>query len=366
MKIVQIFESVPDFRTEKYTHHLLSDILITALCGILSGADDFEEIAEYGREKETFLQMFLTLPKGIPSHDTFRRVFQHLDSAEFEKCLIKYSEEILKDLAHLQINIDGKVLRATGQRGKKTAAICIVSAWASEHCLALGQSKVDKKSNEKTAIPQIIETVDVKNALVSIDAMGCDVKIAGLIRHHKGDYLLALKKNQKNLYEEVHDWMINNKSAFECFTQTDYVGGRIEKRTIYVCNDLTFIDESNKWIDSKTIIMVESERHFKSGLNKSTFQIRFYISSKLEGAIYFSRCVRGHWSIENQLHWYLDVVFNEDKQRLKEGNAPENMAIMRKLALQTLLKNKGRKSMKTFRKKIAWNEDLLIDVLINF
>jgi len=366
MKIVQIFENVPDFRTESYISHLLCDILIISLCALLSGADDFEEIAEYGREKEGFLKEFLELPHGIPSHDTFRRVFQNLDTASFENCLTEYSKEIVQDLEHLQINIDGKVLRATGKRGKKNAAVCIVSAWASDHCLALGQTKVDKKSNEKTAIPQIIEFVDVKNALVSIDAMGCDVKIASQIRHQEGDYLLALKKNQKNLFEEVHDWMARHKLMLDSEEQIDYVGGRIEKRTTYVCKDLTFIDESEKWMDSKTIIMVENERHFKSGLEKSTFQTRFYISSKLEDAAYFGRCVRNHWSIENKLHWYLDVVFNEDRQRLREGNAPENMAIMRKLTLQSLLKNKGRKSMKTFRKKIAWNENLLIDVLINF
>ncbi|MEN0050286.1 MAG: ISAs1 family transposase, partial [Bacteroidota bacterium] len=141
---------------------------------------------------------------------------------------------------------------------------------------------------------------------------------------------------------------------------------RIEKRTTYVCNDLTYIDESQKWLDSKSIIMIKSERHFKSGLEKASTRIRFFISSKLENAKYFAERIRKHWSIENQLHWYLDVVFKEDKQRLKQGNSPENMAVMRKLALQSLLKNKGRKSMKTFRKKIAWNEDLLLDVLLNF
>lgn len=366
MKIVQIFKEVPDFRTESYVHYLLHEILIISLCAVLSGADDFEEIAEYGKEKEPFLKLFLELPNGTPSRDTFKRVFQHLDTEAFEKCLRAYAKEIVQDLEDLQINIDGKVLKATGQRGKKTAAICLVSAWASNHCLSLGQSKVDKKSNEKTAIPQIIEHVDIRNALVSIDAMGCDLRIASLIRQHHGDYLLALKKNQKNLYEEVHDWMKRHKSTLDSHEQIDYVGGRIEKRTVYVCDDLTFIDEAQKWKDSKTVIMVESERDFKAGIQKSTAQTRFYICSRLEDAVYFNRCIRNHWSIENQLHWYLDLVFREDKQRLKQGNAPENMAIMRKLALQSLLKNKGRKSMKTFRKKIAWNEDLLIDVLLNF
>lgn len=366
MKLVQIFEEVPDFRAKNLVAHSLSEILVIALCAVLSGADDFEEIAEYGREKEAFLRNFLQLPRGIPSHDTFRRVFQNIDTKVFEQCLRRHSEAVLAELEAYQINIDGKVLRATGKRGKKTAAICIVSAWASEYCLSLGQSKVDKKSNEKTAIPEIIETVEIKGALVSIDAMGCDKKIAALIRSHQGDYLLALKKNQKGLYEEAHDWMQQHKSLMEIHQQVDYVGGRIEKRVTYVCDDLTFIDESRHWKDSKTIIMVECERQFKNGTSKTTFQTRFYISSKRQTAEYFANCTRNHWSIENQLHWFLDVVFNEDRQRVKVGNAPENMAIMRKLALQALLKHKGKKSMKTFRKKIAWNENLLLNVLADF
>lgn len=365
MKIVQIFETIPDFRNSLYVSHLLGEILIIGFCAMLSGADDFEEMAEYGKEKESFLRTFLKLPKGIPSHDTFRRVFQNIAPSAFEECLRTYAQPLLDEIDNLQINIDGKVMKATGQRGKKTAAICIVSAWASAHCLSLGQVKVNKKSNEKTAIPQIIETVDVTNALVSIDAMGCDVKIATKVRGHGGDYLLALKKNQKNLYEEVEDWMNKHKSKFGSYQQTDFQGGRIEKRTTYVCDKLDYIDESKKWLDSKTIILVESERHFKSGLQKSTFQTRFYISSKLADAEYFGHAIRNHWGIENNLHWQLDVVFNEDRQRLKVGNAPENVAIMRKLVLQSLLKNKGRKSVKTFRKKVAWSDDLLIDVLIN-
>lgn len=366
MKLVEIFEEIPDFRTKGLIFHSLGEILVISLCAVLSGADDFEEIAEYGKEKESFLRRFLKIPNGIPSHDTFRRIFQNMDIKAFERCLQEQSKAILSAIEDYQINIDGKVLRATGQRGKKTAAICIVSAWASEHYLSLGQSKVDKKSNEKTAIPEIVKTIDIRGTLVSIDAMGCDKKIAVLIRANGGDYLLALKKNQKGLYEEVFDWMKKHKSSFQSHIDIDYVGGRIEKRVTYVCNDLTYIDEAKHWKDSKTIIMVECERTFKNGLTKTTFQTRFYISSRDRNAEYFGKCVRKHWSIENQLHWYLDVVFNEDRQRVRIGNAPENMTILRKLALQTLLKHKGRKSLKTIRKKVAWNENLLMNILVDF
>jgi predicted transposase YbfD/YdcC len=366
MKLVEIFEAVPDYRNTKFISYKLSELLVIALCGVISGADDYEEIAEYGLEKEEFLSQFLELENGIPSHDTFTRVFRNMDTKSFENCLVRWSKEILSEIKHYQINIDGKVLRATGKRGKKTAAICIVSAWASEHCLSLGQSKVNKKSNEKTAIPEIIEAVDIESALVSIDAMGCDKKIASLIRANKGDYLLALKKNQKGLYEEVHDWMKNHKASMDCFTDTDYVGGRIEKRTSYVTNKLTFIDEAVQWKDSKTLIMVECERIFKNGEEKNTFQTRFYISSVDESAAYFGERTRKHWSIENKLHWYLDVVFNEDRQRVREGNGAENMATLRKMGLQKLLQHKGNKSLKTIRKKVAWNEKLLLNILYNF
>lgn len=363
MKIVEIFETVPDFRTECYVSHKLKEILFIALCAILSGADDYKEIAAYAEKKENFLRQYLELAKGLPSADTFKRVFRNMDTKSFEKCLIKWSKEILSELEDYQINLDGKVLRATGKRGKKTAAICIVSAWASEHCLSLGQSKVNKKSNEKTALPELIEAVDIKDKLVTIDAMGCDKKIAAQIRENEGDYLLALKKNQKNLYEEVEDWMSKHKLKMDIFEDIDYTGGRIETRTTYVTNDLTYMDELENWKDSKTVIMVESKREFKSGVSKTTFQTRYYISSRDKDAAYFGERVRKHWSIENKLHWYLDVVFNEDRQRVREGNGAENMNILRKMGLQTLMKNKGKDSLKVTRKKAGWDEEFLKEIL---
>ena len=363
MKLTEIFKEVPDFRVKGRIHHLLNEILIISLCAVLSGAEDFEEIAEYGVQKQDFLSEFLLLPNGIPSHDTFNRVFRYMDTRSFEECLIKWSREIIKELSHYQVNIDGKVLRATGERGKKTAALRLVNAWVSEHCLSLGQFQVTKKSNEKTAIPDLISHLDMKGALISIDAMGCHSKIANLIRANEADYLLALKKNQKGLYEEVHDWMMNRKSSFEKDEQVDYVGGRIEQRTTYVCEDLRFIDELSNWKDAGRLIMIEAKRTFKNGLQKDSSQTRFYVSSKKENASYFGKCTRNHWSIENQLHWYLDVVFHEDLQRVKKDNAPDNMATIRKMALQLLLKHKGKDSLKKVRKRAAWNDHFLVHVL---
>lgn len=365
MKLVEIFKEVPDFRRACYVSYALEEILVIALCAVLSGADDFVEIAAYGKEKESFLGQFLELPNGLPSHDVFNRVFQNMDTASFEKCLVRHSKSILNELSNYEINIDGKILRATGKGGKKNKALCIVSAWASEQCVSLGQSKVAKKSNEKTAIPKLIEAIDVEGALVTIDAMGCDQATASLIRNAGGDYLLALKKNQKNLYEEAQDWMLRHKEKMDNFTQTDYTGGRIEQRKVYVCTNLTFIDECKNWQDSKAIIMVQAQRSFKNDQKPPTLKTRFYISSATQSATYFAAKTRGHWSIENNLHWQLDVVFNEDRQRVREGNAAQNMCTLRKIALQLLNQNKGKKSIKTTRKTVAWSDEKLLNILKN-
>ena len=363
MELREIFAEVPDFRVSGRTDHILSEILVISLCAVLSGADDFEEIAEYGRQKEEFLRGFLSLPNGIPSHDTFNRVFRLMNHESFGACLKKWSREIIDKLEDYQVNIDGKVLRATGKRGKKTAGLCLVSAWVADHCLSLGQSKVAKKSNEKTAIPDLIENLDISGALVSIDAMGTHSRFAQQIRDQQAHYLLALKQNQKGLYEEVRDWMNSRKTRLEQDVQRDYVGGRLEKRTTFVCHQLTFMDELGQWPDCKSVIMVECERSFKNEPEKIQRKTRFYISSKLESAAYFGTCTRNHWSIENQLHWYLDVVFAEDRQRTRKDHAPENMATLRKMALQILLKNKGKDSLKRVRKRAAWNEEFLVEVL---
>lgn len=363
MELREIFSEVPDFRVAGRTDHLLSEILVISLCAVISGADDFEEIAEYGRQKEEFLRGFLSLPSGIPSHDTFNRVFRFMDHKSFESCLKKWSYQIIEQLEDYQVNIDGKVLRATGKRGKKTAALCLVSAWVAEHCLSLGQSKVAKKSNEKTAIPDLLEHLDISGALVSIDAMGTHIDFAQQIRNKEAHYLLALKQNQKGLHEEVRDWMNHRQSQLEQDTQIDYVAGRIEKRTTFVCHQLSFMDELEQWPDCQSVIMVNYERSFKNDPENIQVKTRFYISSKRESAAYFGICTRNHWSIENQLHWYLDVVFAEDRQRSRKDHVAENMSTLRKMALQLLLKNKGKDSLKKVRKRAAWNDEFLVEVL---
>jgi len=348
MDLKTIFSEVPDFRIAKKVKHYLNELLIISLCAVLSGAEDCEEIEEYGNQKEEFLRQFLILPNGIPSHDTFNRVFRFMDCEAFNKCLCNWSGEIISELKEqYQINIDGKVLRATGKKGKKTAALCLVSAWVAEQHLSLGQVKVSKKSNEKTAIPKLLDDLEMENALVSIDAMGCDKVTAKKIESRGGKYLLALKKNQQSLYEEVHDWMEKHEQHCDKHECVSLTGGRIEKRTAYVTSNLDYIDELENWIACKSIIMIKSERTNKNAPDKTTTQTRFYISSAAGDAKYFNECTRHHWSIENNLHWQLDVVFSEDRQRIRKDKGA----------------NKGKGSLKKARKRTAWSDAFLIQVL---
>jgi predicted transposase YbfD/YdcC len=362
MDLQKIFSEVPDFRINRRKLHLLSDILVISLCGVISGANDFEDIAEYGRQKQAFLSKFLVLPNGIPSHDTFNRVFRHLDTQSFNNCLVKWSSEILSCLDFYQVNIDGKVLRATAKSGEKKSGLCLVSAWVSEQNVSLGQLKTSVKSNEKTAIPELISNLDIKNALVSIDAIACSKSVASQIIEKEADYLLALKNNNKGLYEQVSHWMKSRKSYFDVEKHIDFGSGRIEHRNCYVCQELSFLEDLADWKGIASVIMIEASQEKNGVISNET---RFYLSSKSENASFFNKAVRNHWKIESTLHWQLDIAFLEDRQRVQMNNAAENMSTLRKMSLQLILKNKTNKSVKTTRNKAAWNNDVLISILKN-
>ncbi len=362
MDLQKIFSEVPDFRKQRRKLHNLSDILLLSLCAVISGADDFSDIASYGKEKKDFLSKFLALPNGIPSHDTINRVFRYLETKAFENCLVKWSTEILSGLDFYQVNIDGKVLRATAKSGQKKSGLCLISAWVSEHNLSLGQFKTLEKSNEKTAIPELIETLDIKGSIVSIDAIACSSSIGSQILDKEADYLLALKQNNKGLYEQVSEWMQSRKESFDKDQQQDFGSGRIETRTCFVTQNLTFLEELNQWRGISSVIMIEAQQE-KDGV--ITQQTRYYLSSKKADAFFFNKAIRNHWQIENTLHWQLDVTFLEDRQRVQINNAAENMATLRKMSLQLLLKEKGSNSVKTTRKKAAWNNQVLLKVLSN-
>lgn len=363
----KFFGSVPDFRINRRKKHNLVDILVVALCAIVSGADDFEEIEAYGKRKESFLRGFLELPNGIagrprPSHDTFNRVFKYMDKAAFGDCLYRWSKELLgfieSNMPH--ISVDGKVLRGTAKSGHRKSGICIVSAWLAEQQLVVGQEKVDAKSSEKTAIPELLKSLDLQGSLVSSDAAGCQLKNADLIIQKGGDYLIAIKKDHKHLYEQITDWMINRKEKLPVDEWIDFGSGRVEKRNCYVEHHLELLDDLSDWIHLKAIVMVEASRE-KNG--KTTSEHRFYLSSLKASAKEFNQLVRNHWSIENQLHWKLDVVFGEDMSKTRAGNAAENMATARKLALQLLNRVPDKESMKNRRKMAGWDDDYLLNIL---
>jgi predicted transposase YbfD/YdcC len=358
------FQDVPDFRINRRKKHNLLDILVISVCAVVCGADDFEEIAMYGTQKGSFLKTFLELPNGIPSHDTFNRVFKFLDKDAFGDSLYRWSKEILSKLSnqYTQINIDGKVLRATAKSGSKKSGLCLLTAWVSDHELVLGQQKVDTKSNEKTAVPELLNSLDLKNSIVTIDAMACELKNADLIVAKQGHYILALKKNNKHIYQQVSERFAQIKPQLIKNEHIDFGSGRIETRTCYVENNLILYDDLASWGHLKSIIKIESKREING---KISFETRYYLSDLALEPKDFNSYIRNHWSIENKLHWKLDVVFREDLQRTKTGNAPENLAIIRKLSLQLLNKIPDKESIKNRRKIAGWNDKYLIDLLSN-
>ncbi|MFP4096958.1 MAG: ISAs1 family transposase [Cyclobacteriaceae bacterium] len=264
------------------------------------------------------------------------------------------------------------MLRGTAEAGRPTSGICLVSAWVADQTLSLGQVKVDEKSNEKTAIPELLDDLDLENAVVSIDAVACNPSIAEQIMEKQGDYLLALnriaeRKNHRKLYEQVSSEVESQKSALEHHVWEDFGNGRIEKRTCYVLKDLQFLDDLQDWTGVNSVVMVEAQRE-KNG--KQTLETRYYLSSLDESAVELNRLVRSHWSIENQLHrratpWQLDVSFREDQSRTRKYNAPENMATLRKTALQALKQVNDKQSIKSRRKIAGWNDEYLVQVLQN-
>jgi len=363
MESTDFFSGIADPRVVGRTTHLLCDILLLSLCAVICGADDFEDIENYGKEKEAFLREFMSLPGCIPSHDTIDRVFRMICPKELSSCLSRHSKGILEYLGKYHVGIDGKVLRGTAVSGHKKSGLCIVSAWASEQSLCLGQLRMDSKSSEKTAIPALLGELDLKQAIVSIDAIACTQSVAEMIIDKGGDYILALKGNQKNLYLEAQGEFERQKPGLKPDIWEDFGSGRIERRTAFVLDELRFIDEASRWKGAKAVFVVEACREFPDG--KKQEQTRFYISSLSLSPEEANKAVRSHWSIENSLHWQLDISFNEDRSRIAKDNAPENMACMRKIALQLITPIKGKQSIKSCRKIAGWNNDFLLDILKN-
>ena len=361
------FQVLQDPRLERSRLHNLLDIVAITICAVICGADSWVDVQKYGQAKHDWLQRFLRLPNGIPSHDTFGRVFAALAPESFRACFAAWVAEVAGLLGLKHVAIDGKTLRGSHDRGKGKAALHLISAWAVENHLTLAQEAVDGKSNEITAIPKLLELLDLNGALLTIDAMGCQKEIAEQIVEQGGDYVLTVKENQPTLYEEI-------ERLEEAALADDYAGcsscgeeeqshGRQELRACWVLTDLESLRERSKWPGLRSVIVVVRERTVG---DKNTCEKHYYISSRELSAEPFLKAIRGHWGIENSLHWVLDVTFHEDGSRVRKDHGPENFALLRRMAV-SMLKAEGSKGSIRGKRLIAgWNNDFMEKVLLDF
>jgi len=361
------FHDIQDKRIERTKFHLLHDILVIAICAVICGADGPSAIEQYALAKQDWLNTFLKLPNGIPSHDTIGRVMAQIDPQQFQTCFMRWIQDICHLLPGEVVPIDGKTLRRSFDTELDQGPIHIVSAWATSNRLVLGQIKVDEKSNEITAIPELIDALDLTDCVVTIDAMGCQKQIASRIRAKGAHYILALKKNQGTLYTDVHELFHQLRKdespaqTLDAYERTDQGHGRHEIRRYWTTDTLDRLSTRAEWSDLQAVGMVESERTLEG---ETTVESRYYILSLPSNAQTFGNAVRAHWGIENSVHWVLDVTFREDESRIRMGHGPENFAILRHIALNLLREETSFKgSIKTKRLKCGWNDAYLSKVL---
>ena len=363
------FASLTDPRSSHAPNqrHQLIDILVIAICAVICGADGWEDIAEYGKAQAEWFAQLLELPHGIPSHDTFRRVLSRLDPEELTQCFMSWAGALSDVSGGDIVSIDGKTLRHSFDWATSKAAIHMVSAWANANRLVLGQLKVDDKSNEITAIPKLIEMLELAGATVTIDAMGCQKDIAQAITDQGADYVLALKKNHQTLYGNVTLFLDDAQAtAFvdvpHAYHETvDGDHGRIETRRYWITSDIEWLGAKASWADLHSIGMVESRREVGDGVE---IERRYFLTSLPCDGVRFAHAVRQHWGVENSLHWVLDVSFNEDACRIRKDQGAQTFSVLRHIALNLLRReSRHKRGVKARRKRAGWDRDYLLQVL---
>jgi predicted transposase YbfD/YdcC len=368
--LISQFAQIEDPRCDWRVEHKLLDILVIAVCAVIGEAASFEDIALYGRCKQDWLQRFLALPGGIPSHDTFRRVLMLIDPEHFERCFLDWVRSVFRSdaAAPRQIAIDGKTVRRSFERRNGRSPLHLVSAFAVEHGLVLAQRATDAKRGELTVLPDLLDGLDLRGCLVSLDALACRPAVAEQITARGGDYLLALKGNQKKAHAEVKHWFEANAFALggslrPCFDAFDDGHGRLVRRRVFACTELEPLTALQRWPGLAAVLAIENIRGV-NGSGKVTAEIRYYLSSSKLPPAQLATAIRSHWAIENQLHWVLDVGFNEDLSRVRERTAARNLALLRKIALNFARTDKTLKaSLKGKRKSAAWDNDFMATLI---
>jgi len=364
--LIDHFNSITDPRIERTKLHLLIDIIVITICAVICGAKTWESIELVGKEKYEWFSKFLKLPNGIPSSDTFRRVFILLNPLQFKNCFLDWIKAIRNTIKGEIIPIDGKTLRRSFDKSSNKACIHMVSAWAGKNQMVLGQIKTEEKSNEITAIPQLLKLLEIENCIVTIDAMGCQKDIAKDIIVGKGDYVLALKGNQGTLREETESYFdycieTNFKDVkYEYYKESDVGHGRFEKREYWMATTLDWYVDRHLWNGLNAVVMVKAEREIDG---KKTIETRYYITSLSSDAKKVAEAVRSHWGIENSLHWVLDLTFREDDCRMRVGDLPENFAMVRHIVLNLLKQEQSvKKSLVQKQFKAALSNEYLSKV----
>ena len=373
--IVQHFEKLADPRSSINRKHLLTDVIVIAMCGVCAGADGPEAIVTWARTQVEWLRKYLALPSGLPSHDTVGRVLEALNPLAFQECFVCWLQSLMGSAEpageagvnlQRQVAIDGKTLRRSHDQRRGLGPLHLVSAWATEQGITMGQLATEQKSNEITAIPQLIERLDLKDAVVTIDAAGCQKNIAAAIIAKEGDYLLALKGNHEKLYEAAQDLFEEHleddfaRIPVSRFTETETSHGRTEQRFYYQITAPKTLPGYEQWKDLKTIGV--AIRIAQIG-DKEICDTRYFLSSLPREAKSFARYARGHWSIENTLHWSLDMTFREDESRVRGRKIADNLGWLRRIALTLIKQHPGKESLVMKRRLCGWDIDFLMQVL---